>query len=114
MVSADKEKIMSVISNLISNAIKYSPKESAITFLLKKQSNGIDLHVTDEGPGIPEEERKKIFERFYRIGNESVRKTKGTGLGLYLCKKIAADHNAVIQVTNNAVSGSTFSIHFKL
>lgn len=113
-LTGDTLLLQIMINNLLENAIKYSPKESTIMFLLKRQSNAIDLHILDEGPGIPEEERKKIFDRFYRIGNESVRKTKGTGLGLYLCKKIAADHNAVIQVTNNAGSGSKFSIHFKL
>jgi signal transduction histidine kinase len=103
-----------MINNLLENAIKYSPKESVISFRLSKQPHSITLSVRDEGPGIPEKERKKIFDRFYRIGNESVRKTKGTGLGLYLCKKIAADHNAVIQVTNNTDIGSNFSIHFKV
>lgn len=102
-----------MINNLLENAVKYSPREGAIHFTLSKNSSGIDLHVMDEGPGIPVEERKKIFERFYRIGNESIRKTKGTGLGLYLCKKIASDHNAEIHVDSRKTGGSDFSIHFK-
>lgn len=103
-----------MINNLLENAIKYSPKESAIGFSLAEVQNGIELHVTDEGPGIPAEERSKIFERFYRIGNESIRTTKGTGLGLYLCKKIASDHRADIQVDNRKTGGSDFRIHFKI
>ena len=54
-----------------------------------------------KGPGIADDEKKKIFTKFYRIGNEATRKTQGTGLGLYLCSKIARDHNADISVTNN-------------
>ncbi len=102
-----------LINNLLENAIKYSPKESTVTIKLAKKTHSIILSVLDEGPGIPETERKKIFDRFYRIGNESVRKTKGTGLGLYLCKKISVDHHAVIQVTNNPAGGSNFSVFFK-
>ena len=103
-----------MINNLLDNAIKYSPKESTIGFRLMKQSHSIGLHVTDEGPGIPDTEKKKIFGRFYRIGNEAIRKTKGTGLGLYLCKKIAADHHAEISVTNNDPTGCDFAIYFKV
>ncbi|MEO6914502.1 MAG: ATP-binding protein [Chitinophagaceae bacterium] len=102
-----------MINNLLENAIKYSSKESSIWFSLAQVPNGSDLHVIDEGPGIPAEERAKIFERFYRIGNESIRKTKGTGLGLYLCKKIASDHKADIHVENRKTGGSDFRIHFR-
>ena len=73
----------------------------------------ITLHIIDEGPGIPDEEKKNIFNKFYRIGNENTRKTQGTGLGLYLCKRIAKDHNADISVTNNIPHGSNFSVRFK-
>jgi K+-sensing histidine kinase KdpD len=103
-----------MINNLLDNALKYSPKESTIGFRLRKQSHAIHLHVTDEGPGIPDDEKKKIFRRFYRIGNEAIRKTKGTGLGLYLCKRIAADHNAEILVKDNEGPGCDFVIHFKI
>ncbi len=113
-ITGDTLLLQIMINNLLENAIKYSPKESTIAFTLSGRPYSITLSVLDEGPGIPDKEKKKIFDRFYRIGNESVRKTKGTGLGLYLCKKIAADHNAIIQVTDNAEHGSIFSIHFKL
>jgi two-component system, OmpR family, sensor histidine kinase CiaH len=74
----------------------------------------VQLTISDEGPGIPDEEKKKIFSKFYRIGNEATRKKQGTGLGLYLCSKIAADHNADILVTNNISGGSTFAVAFRL
>ena len=64
-------------------------KKAPVTAVLKKYRSGIELQVKDEGPGIADEEKKKIFSKFYRIGNEATRKTQGTGLGLYLCRKIA-------------------------
>ena len=72
------------------------------------------MQVKDEGPGIDDEEKKRIFTKFYRIGNEATRKTQGTGLGLYLCRKIARDHNGDISVTNNEPRGSNFVVIFKL
>jgi K+-sensing histidine kinase KdpD len=101
-----------MINNLLENAIKYSPKDSTISFDLNTKPGSIELNVADEGNGIPENEKKNIFERFYRIGNEDQRKTKGTGLGLYLCRKIAKDHHANIFVSNNITKGSIFTIRF--
>jgi signal transduction histidine kinase len=103
-----------LINNLIENAIKYSPKDKAISCTLKNSDDlKIRLSVSDEGEGIPDAEKVKIFERFYRIGNELTRKTHGTGLGLYLCKIICQYHNADISVTNNIPSGSNFIVTFK-
>ena len=65
-----------------------------------------------KAPVFPMKEKKKIFSKFYRIGSEATRKTKGTGLGLYLCSKIAADHNADISVTDNHPRGSSFVVRF--
>lgn len=111
-VKGDSLLLQMLINNLLENAIKYSPKEKAITTHLKKYRSGIELHVIDEGPGIPDEEKKKIFSKFYRIGNEATRKTQGTGLGLYLCRKIARYHNADISVTNHLPRGSNFTVIF--
>lgn len=101
-----------LFNNLLENAIKYSPKESPINTILTKTEKSIRVEVIDEGPGIAEEEKTKIFSKFYRVGNESTRKTQGTGLGLYLCSKIAKDHNADIAVTNNKPRGSNFAVSF--
>ena len=103
-----------MINNLLENAVKYSPKETVILAILKKEGAEVRLQIIDEGPEIPDEEKKKIFSKFYRIGNEATRKTQGTGLGLYLCSKIASDHNADILVTNNTQHGSNFTVIFKL
>jgi two-component system sensor histidine kinase CiaH len=113
-IVGDPLLLQMLINNLIENAIKYSPKESQIHAWLKKEPDTIRLHIIDEGIGIPELEQKKIFNKFYRVGNESTRKTQGTGLGLYLCRIIARDHNADISVTNNTPRGSNFGVTFHI
>ena len=112
-ITGDPLLLTILTNNLLENAIKYSPKTKLICCRLKKQKNRIALEVIDEGSGIPSEQKKKVFEKFYRIGNEATRTTKGTGLGLYLCKKIALDHNADIYVTDNTPSGCIFVVSFK-
>lgn len=111
-VKGDAMLLQILINNLLENAIKYAPRESPIKATLVNEGKLVRLNISDEGPGIPEEERKKIFQKFYRIGNESTRKTQGTGLGLYLCSKIAHDHNADISVTNNNPHGANFAVTF--
>jgi two-component system sensor histidine kinase CiaH len=113
-IKGDTLLLQMMINNLLENAVKYSPKDSPILAILKKENGVVRLQVSDEGPGIPDEEKKKVFSKFYRIGSETTRKTQGTGLGLYLCSKIARDHNADIQVTNNMPRGSNFIVSFKL
>ena len=112
-VKGDPFLLQLMINNLLENAIKYSPKEKSITCLLNEHNNRIELYVIDEGPGIPDREKKNIFKKFYRLGDEVTRKAQGTGLGLYLCKKIAEDHNADISVTDNSPQGSNFMVSFK-
>ena len=111
-VKGDALLLQMMINNLLENAVKYSPKETPVLAILKKENGSVQLQVIDEGPGIADEEKKKIFSKFYRIGNEATRKTQGTGLGLYLCSKIARDHNADISVTNNIPRGSIFYGYF--
>ena len=112
-VKGDPLLLQMLINNLLENAIKYSPKESTISARLKKYRSGIELQIKDQGAGISDEEKKKVFTKFYRVGNEATRKTQGTGLGLYLCRKIAKYHNADIAVTNNEPCGSIFTVVFR-
>lgn len=112
-ISGDSLLLQMLINNLLENANKYSPKETAIKARLTKATGLVHLQIIDEGPGISEEEKTKIFSKFYRIGNESTRKTQGTGLGLYLCRKIARGHNGDITVTNNEPRGANFTVTFK-
>jgi signal transduction histidine kinase len=79
-----------LISNLLENANKYSPRDKPITFELTSKSKEVLLKVADEGPGIEENEKKNIFEKFYRIGNEQTRHAKGTGLGR---GRVALEHH---------------------
>jgi signal transduction histidine kinase len=102
-----------LVSNLVENALKYTPRESAIGIVLEHKGRHVLLSVKDQGPGIPDEEKKRIFDKFYRTGQESTRQTKGTGLGLYLCLKIAQDHKATLKVADNSPVGSIFTVIFK-
>jgi two-component system sensor histidine kinase CiaH len=111
-ITGDTLLLQMLVGNLVTNAMKYSPKEGAITVELKRQGRHILLSVKDEGAGIREDEKKKIFDKFYRTGNEDTRSTQGTGLGLYLCRKIAADHRAHISVSDNRPVGSIFTVAF--
>jgi K+-sensing histidine kinase KdpD len=101
-----------LISNLLENANKYAPQFSAIKISISKINSGVQLNVVDEGKGIDNEHKHRVFEKFYRIGNEQTRNTKGTGLGLYICKKIAEVHNATIKITDNKPQGSNFEVRF--
>jgi two-component system, OmpR family, sensor histidine kinase CiaH len=111
-IKGDALLLQMLINNLLENAVKYSAKEKPIAGALQMQNKNAVLSIKDEGLGVADTEKKKIFDKFYRTGNEATRKTQGTGLGLYLCKKIAKDHNADIQVTNNVPSGSIFTVLF--
>ena len=75
-------------------------------------ATGVRLQVTDEGCGISDEEKQKVFRKFYRIGNEETRTAKGTGLGLYICKKIATAHQANLHITDHVPQGSNFIVDF--
>jgi K+-sensing histidine kinase KdpD len=110
-IKGDPLLLKLLLSNLLENANKYSPKDKSITVVLKKEAT-IRLSVIDEGCGIKDEEKKNIFKKFYRIGNEQTRTAKGTGLGLYLCKKIAQDHNGSISIEDNQPQGSNFTVRF--
>lgn len=101
-----------LVNNLLENAIKYSPRQKPILCQLGRKNDRVLLEVIDEGEGIPDAEKPRIFEKFYRVGSESTRRTPGTGLGLYLCKKIADAHNADISVTNHFPGGSNFAVSF--
>lgn len=98
------------VSNLLENAAKYTPTASQLSVVLKKTGSHLLLQIADSGAGIHDDEKKKIFEKFYRSGNENTRSAKGTGLGLYLCLKIVKDHKGKITVTDNIPTGSIFTI----
>lgn len=110
-IEGDSLALQSVILNLIDNALKYG-NESIVSVSIQRENNSILFCVADQGPGIPDMEKKKVFERFYRIGNEKVRKTKGTGIGLYLVKLLVEQHEANIRIEDNKPSGVVFTVTF--
>lgn len=101
-----------VISNLIENARKYSPSDEPIEIGISKENNNVKLSIKDKGVGISDAEKLKIFQKFYRIGNENTRNSKGTGLGLYIVKKIVTLYKYDISVKNNSPKGSIFEVLF--
>jgi signal transduction histidine kinase len=113
-INGDVLTLSLAINNLIENAVKYSPKGSTVEISLHKDQAMAIISVADEGVGIPDAEKDKIFNRFYRIGNENTRKTKGTGLGLYLTQKIVQEHRGMIRVLDRKPQGSIFEIAFPL
>jgi K+-sensing histidine kinase KdpD len=108
----DKAVFPSIIINLVENALKYSPAEAGISFSLSNQNNSILLQVADTGIGISVSDKQKIFDKFYRAGNEETRNTKGTGLGLFIVKKIVEMHGGSIAVKDNAPKGALFEVKF--
>lgn len=109
-LTGDRVMLQMTINNLLENAIKYTPANKPISIQLTTTKNMAQLQVRDQGAGIPDAEKKKIFNKFYRIGNEESRKAKGTGLGLYLACKIISEHKGKITVKDNKPTGSVFEI----
>lgn len=112
-LAGDPLLIKMLVNNLLENALKYTPKDKPVTVNVKYDKGSKILSVADNGPGIPDAEKRLIFEKFYRMGDEKTRSSKGTGLGLYLCKKIADDHKGSISVEDNHPAGSIFKVVFK-
>lgn len=108
----DKTSFPSIILNLVENAVKYSPANSTITIGLQSLNGKTILSVADEGVGISDEEKESVFQKFYRVGNEEVRKTKGTGLGLFIVNYLVEQHNGVITVKDNTPKGTVFEVTF--
>jgi K+-sensing histidine kinase KdpD len=113
-VSGDPLLMQILVNNLVENAVKYSPPDSPIQIVLKKDGRRGIFEVRDQGVGIPKKEHKRIFQKFYRVGNEDTRTAKGTGLGLYLGRKITQDHNMRLQVSGNQPKGTIFTVRFNL
>ena len=111
VVEADKLLLPSVLINLVENAIKYSFEKIHVQVSLRKDQQAIMLQVRDNGSGIVAQDRDRIFEKFFRSGNEDTRRTKGTGLGLYIVKQIVTAHDGKITVEPNHPSGSIFTVY---
>ncbi|MES2456061.1 MAG: ATP-binding protein [Bacteroidota bacterium] len=107
-VSVDREKIGSVISNLLSNALKYSTPETNIEISCEREGQFTRVSIKDEGPGIKLSDQERLFERFYRVESNDNKVISGFGIGLYLCAEIIERHGGKIGVTSEIDQGSIF------
>jgi two-component system sensor histidine kinase VicK len=109
MITADREKIGQVLTNLIGNAIKYSPEGTTVTIQCVLNSGTVEFSVTDEGYGISKVDQSRLFERFYRVDNSRKQHVTGFGIGLYLVAEILKLHEEKVRVQSELNKGSTFS-----
>ena len=107
-VYCDKDKLLQVLSNLLSNAIKYSPDGGEIKIVSEFDRNKVKIGISDQGLGVPDEVKGRLFTKFFRINNDDRRKIGGTGLGLAICKEIIRAHGGEIGVESVFGQGSTF------
>ncbi len=106
----DYDKLYEAIYNIADNAIKYSPEGGFVHIDVTADDNYMTIKIEDNGPGIPENERDRVFERFYRLDDSRARDTGGTGLGLAITKEAVTMHGGTIEVTNASEVGSIFTI----
>jgi signal transduction histidine kinase len=111
-VQADKTGLTSVLQNLLENAVKYAPQGAPVVLTVERKDGKVRLQVADQGQGIPESEKKAVFEKFYRLGNADRPNTSGTGLGLYIVDQVVKAHGGTIVVTDNKPTGTIFTIEF--
>ncbi len=111
IIKADAQLLTQAVNNLLSNAIKYSPPGTEVIVGAERDQKSVRISVRDQGFGIPEESREKIFEKFYRLDRDSSSQVVGTGLGLPLVKEIVEQHGGRITLECIPSHGSTFTIH---
>jgi two-component system sensor histidine kinase SenX3 len=110
-VLGDEAMLVTAVDNLVANAIAYSPDGSRVGIGLASGGDGsVEVAVTDQGFGIPEEELERVFERFYRVDPARSRRTGGTGLGLAIVKHVVQNHGGDVRVWSQVGSGSTFTV----
>lgn len=108
LVRADAKLIVQVIVNIVDNAIKYTAPDSDILITIKRDGDMAEIAVGDNGEGIPDGEKEKVFEKFYCGTNKIADNRRSLGLGLYLCKAIIEAHGGTICVTDNHPKGTVF------
>ena len=108
-IVADRERIVQVMMNVVSNAIKYTPVGSVIEIHTDQKEQWVTVSVSDNGPGIPDEQKPRIFDMFYSGANKVVDSRRSLGLGLSLCKSIVTAHGGTISVSDNQPNGTVFT-----
>lgn len=114
IISADPGGLRAILQNLLENAVKYAGESAQIGIQTKCLPNHIVFTISDNGPGVPENAKSLIFNKFYRMGNEMTRQTKGTGLGLYIVKQIARAHGGTVVVSDNIPNGAIFTVNLPI
>lgn len=114
LVRADGRLIMQVITNIVDNAMKYTPPGTPVTLTAKKNGDMAEVRIADEGEGIPDEEKEKIFDKFYCGNHKIADNRRSLGLGLYLCKAVIEAHGGTIRVADNRPKGAVFSFTLPL
>ena len=109
-VYIDNDKVEKIITNLLSNAFKFTPEGGKIDFTVEKLKKDVEIRISDNGRGIPEERINKIFDRFYQVDGSQTRESEGTGIGLALTKELVELHKGKISVESKEGEGSTFTI----
>ena len=110
-VRGDRAQLHAAVSNLVENAVRYSPENSRVSVTVDGSvDDTVRISVADRGMGIPSEEIERIFERFYRVDPARARATGGTGLGLSIVKHVAASHGGSVEVWSEPGTGSTFTL----
>ena len=112
-IHGDHNELVHVMINLLVNAYKYSHQKIEITVVIQSKANGALVEIIDKGIGIAPKEKKKIFEKYYRISTGNKHNIKGFGIGLYYVKEVLLAHNAPIHVESEPGKGSRFSILFQ-
>jgi signal transduction histidine kinase len=110
-LEGDREALAGALLNLLHNAYKYSGAEKRIELRADARNGGVDIEVEDHGVGIAKRDRKRVFDRFYRVDNLLTRQTEGSGLGLSISKRIIEAHGGKLTVRSELGKGSTFTIH---
>lgn len=110
ILNADRMALSSAFRNLVENAIKYSPHEKSITIKMYRKPEYVCTEIMDVGMGIPEKEKSKVFDKFYRVGSEETRSTKGTGLGLFIVKSVVENHKGRLNIKDNHPRGTVFQV----
>lgn len=113
MARMDARLIVQVIINIVNNAVKYTPPGSHIALSAKREGEDVAVEIADDGPGIPDESKARLFEMFYTAGNARGDGRRGMGLGLSLCKSIVAAHGGAISVRDNTPRGTVFRFTLK-